>query len=70
MKSTSLGEKIGFLFIVVGFVLVLLDMFWKDSPIGALTDQNLLFTSGGLFLWAFSRMIREGKEKKEKEQNS
>lgn len=70
MKKYNWAEWIGFVFILIGFTMMLLQDSWEDNSFGGILENNLLFSSIGLLIWALGYMKRQAKEKKEKEQGS
>jgi len=68
MNNTSLPEKIGLVLVIIGVILMILDGFWKDSPIPGLLERHMLFYWLGMLSWGLGYVQRTGKEKKTQEE--
>jgi uncharacterized membrane protein len=69
MKNTNWTERIGFLLILIGFIFMLLNDSWENNPIPKIMGKNMMFSSGGLLIWALGHMKRQADEKKEGEKD-
>jgi uncharacterized membrane protein len=67
MKNTNWAERIGFLLILIGFIFMLLNDSWENNPIPKIMGKSMMFSSGGLLIWALGHMKRQAYEKKEGE---
>lgn len=63
MNKTNWAEKIGFALIIIGFVFMLLEDLWKNNPIPKVLENNNLFYTIGLLIWALGYMITQADQK-------
>jgi len=64
MKNNNWAEKIGFILIIVGFVLMVLNDSWENNPIPNITKNNMMIGSLGLLTWALGYMKKQNEQKK------
>ena len=43
---------------------------WENNPIPKIMGKSMMFSSGGLLIWALGHMKRQADEKKEKEKEN
>ncbi len=61
MKNTTLLEKIGFAFVVIGLILLLTNSLTENESILSITKHYEIIHWLGLGTWAFGYMQREKK---------
>ncbi len=66
IRKSRLVELLGFILIIVGFILMILNDAWDNNPIPNITEKNMYFSSIGLIIWALSYQSRKSEEEQEK----